>query len=135
MRVTDPDPSPPVEQASSPQQPDTYTKAAAPAPPWRLAGLAGLATLAVALVIAAFAGTFLSRNGLPIGGRLTGTGPITPHIPPSVYMVAGRTMYAIAASNGAQRWQSPIDGSFTPDPTIAHGIVYTSDIPNGLVAA
>src|SRR5437899_872632 len=132
MRVTDPDPSPPVEQVSSPQQPGTSTKAASPAPRCRLAGLAALA---VVLVIAAFAGILLSPNGSPLGGRLTGTGPITPHIPPSVYMVAGRTMYAIAASNGAQRWQSPIDGSFTPDPTIAHGIVYTSEIPNGLVAA
>ncbi|MGZ3601168.1 MAG: outer membrane protein assembly factor BamB family protein [Ktedonobacterales bacterium] len=132
MQVTDPDPSPPVEQASSLQQPSTYTKATSPARPWRLAGLAALA---VVLVIAAFAGTLLSRNGLPLGGRLTGTGPITPHVAPSVYMVDHDTMYAIDAAKGIQRWQTPTDGSFTPDPIIAHGVVYTSEIPNGLVAA
>lgn len=132
MRVTDPDPSPPVEQASPPQQPGTRRKSASSASLWRPAGLVALI---IVLAIAVFATTFLSRNGSLYGGHLTGTGPNTPRIPSSVYMIANHTLYAIGASNGAQRWQISADDAFTPDPIVAHGIIYTTGIPNSFVMA
>lgn len=129
MQATDPDTVPPAERTSPSPRPEQSTS---PVPRRRLAGLAALV---VVLVIAAFVGTLLSRNGSPLGGRLTGTGPIGPRVAPSVYMVAGNTLYAIAATNGTPRWHTSTDGSLTPDPAVAHGVVYTTGIPNSEITA
>lgn len=132
VRATEPDLSSPVEQASPPQQSPVSTKVASSAPSWRLAGLAALI---VVLVIAAFASIILSRNGSPLGGRLTGTGPSMSHAAPSVYMMVGHTLYAITTANGTLRLQIRADSTYSPDPVVAKSIVYTSEIPNGFVMA
>ncbi len=97
--------------------------------------MASIAALVVVLVIGAFVATFLTLNRSHPGAHITRSGPVNPSVEPSVYLVAGDTLYAIAASDGTRRWQTRTDGSVTPDPTAADGVVYTTAIPNSLVTA
>ncbi len=131
MRVTNPDhPSPSSER--TPTAPNAPAQATSPVPPWRVASIAALV---VVLVIGAFVTTFLALNRSHPAAHLTRTGPINPSVEPSVYLVAGNALYAIAASDGTRRWQTHTDGSVTPDPIVANGVVYTTAIPNSLVTA
>ena len=96
---------------------------------------AGLAIAAAVLLVGMFAWTLRSWGGTHSGSHITMTPTFTVHVPASVYMVDRGMMYAIDASKGTQRWQTPIEGFLTPDPIIAHGVVYTTGIPNSLVVA
>lgn len=127
MRATKPHSSPPTER--TPPAPGAPEQSASP---WRAAGLGALV---VVLVIAAFVATLLAHNGSLLGGQLTAIRPNTPRVTPSVYMVDHDAMYAISTSNGALRWQTRTFGSLTPDPIVAHGVIYTTGIPNSQVVA